>query len=179
MREERHNLSTVPGAGQRPRPSTPPVRLHYAAVSAADPQSHVLESPRLSIRTLARDDEPRLRAVFDAAPDWHAALGRPADPDAAGQELAGCAANPGRAVAVLTLRETGEDVGAAGWWLHRPEPSLALLGTLLVVPGQRGQGLAREALGALEGWLAENGVHELRTAFARRLHPLRSSRNED
>ena len=35
---------------------------------------------------------------------------------------------------------------------------------LLVVPSRRGEGIAREALGALQGWLAEQGARRLRTA---------------
>ena len=132
----------------------------------------MIESPRLLVRTLRPGDEARLQAVFDATPDWHAALGRPADPDAAAREIAASADKPGREIAVVTLRETGEDVGAIGWWRGNPEPGIALLGTLLVTPAHRGQGLAREALGAVEAWLAEGGVTEMRTAFARMLLPL-------
>ena len=131
-----------------------------------------IESPRLLVHALGPGDEARLQAVFDAAPDWHQALGRPADPTAAAAEVAASAAAEGRAIAVLTLRETGEDVGAIGWWRERPEPGVALLGTLLMVPAHRGAGLAREALAVLEGWLAGGGTRELRTAFPRRLLPL-------
>lgn len=137
--------------------------------------SDLIESPRLLVRTLRPGDEARLQAVFDAAPDWHAALSRPADPGAAAAEIAACASAPGREIAVLALREGGQDVGAIGWWRGHPEPHVALLGTLLIIPRHRGAGLAREALAAVEAWLAEDGVTELRTAFARRLlalHPV-------
>lgn len=141
-------------------------------VSTPEPQTVVIESARLLVRTLAPGDEARLQAVFAAAGDWHLATGRPQDPSAAAHEIAASAADPGRAVAVLTLRETGEDVGVLGWWLHRPETGMALLGTLVVVPSHRGRGVAREALEAVEGWLSEMGVAELRTAFPRRILPL-------
>lgn len=141
-------------------------------MNAASVPPLLVESPRLRIRALGPGDEARLQAVFDAAPDWHQALGRPADPAAATAEVAASAAAEGRAVAVLTLREAEEDVGAIGWWRERPEPGVALLGTLLVVPAHRGAGLACEALAALEAWLAEGGTRELRTAFPRRLLPL-------
>jgi GNAT superfamily N-acetyltransferase len=141
-------------------------------VNAASAEPPALESPRLILRALRPGDEARLQAVFDAAPDWHAALGRPADPKAAAAEVGASASAAGRQVAVLTLRETGYDVGAVGWWGEKPEPGVALLGTLLVVPAHRGLGLAREALAALEGWLAADGTRELRTAFPRRLLPL-------
>lgn len=136
------------------------------------PEPLPIESPRLVLRPLGPGDEARLRAVFDAAPDWHQALGRPADPGAAAAEVEAAAREPGRAIAVITLRETGEDVGALGWWRERPEPGVALLGTLLVAPAHRGAGIAREALAALEAALAAEGTRELRTAFARRLLPL-------
>jgi GNAT superfamily N-acetyltransferase len=132
----------------------------------------VIESPRLLVRALRPGDEARLQAVFDAAPDWHAALGREAEPDAAAREIAACAAADGREIAVVTRRDTGEDVGAVGWWRGNPEPHVALLGTLLIVPARRLDGLAREALGAVAEWLAEGGVTELRTAFPRYLLPL-------
>jgi len=132
----------------------------------------IIESPRLRLHALGPGGEARLQAVFDAAPDWSAALGRPADLRAAEAEVAASAASPGRAIAVITLRETGDDLGAVGWWGEKPEPGIALLGTLLVVPAHRGAGLAREALGALEAWLAAGGTRELRTAFPRRLLPL-------
>jgi RimJ/RimL family protein N-acetyltransferase len=141
-------------------------------VTAASAEPPTVESPRLLLHALRPGDEARLQAVFDAAPDWHAALGRPADPGAAAAEVAASAASPGRTVAVVTLRETGEDVGAVGWWREKPEPGIALLGTLLIVPTHRGAGLAREALTALERRLAEEGTRELRTAFPRRLLPL-------
>lgn len=144
-------------------------------VSTPEPQPVAFQSPRLRVRTLHPGDEPRLQAVFDAAPDWFLATGRPADPNAAALEIAGSAADAGREIAVLTLADGGEDIGVVGWWLHRPETGMALLGTLVIATAHRGGGLAREALGALEAWLVEMGVNELRTAFPRRvllLHPI-------
>ena len=141
-------------------------------MSTPEPQTVAIQSPRLTIQTLRPGDEARLQAVFDAAPGWAVATGRPAERDAARHEVAASANDPGRAIAVLSLRETGEDVGVIGWWLHRPETGMALLGTLVVTSAHRSQGLAREALDALEGWLLEMGVTELRTAFPRRVLPL-------
>lgn len=133
-------------------------------------QTVVIQSPRLRIESLRPGDEARLEAVFSAAPDWFLATGRPADPNAAALEIAGSATDPGRAIAVLS--DDGGDVGAIGWWLHRPETGMALLGTLVIAQAHRKRGLAREALGVLEGWLVEMGVTELRTAFPRRILPL-------
>ncbi|HEU4556309.1 MAG TPA: GNAT family N-acetyltransferase [Longimicrobium sp.] len=141
-------------------------------MSTLEPQTVAIQSPRLRIQTLRPGDEGRLQAVFDAAPGWAVATGRPADPDAAAHEVAASGKDPGRAIAVIALTETGEDVGAIGWWLHRPETGMALLGTLVVAAAHRGQGLAHEALTALEEWLVEMGVTELRTAFPRRVLPL-------
>ena len=126
-----------------------------------------VESARLALHLLGPGDEARLQALLEAGGDHFRALaGEPGPaPDAAARELAGCAATPGRTVAALTLLEMGEDAGVLGWWRGNPEPGVALLGTLVVVPAHRGQGLAREALGALEVWLAGQGVRALRTAF--------------
>jgi GNAT superfamily N-acetyltransferase len=129
-----------------------------------------LETDRLLLRTLAAGDEARLQRVFEACADHFGVLmGLPRVPvDAAAAELAACAATLGRAVAILTLAETGEDVGAIGWWLGNPEPDRALLGMLMIAPAHRRQGLAREAMGALEVWLRGQGIVAMRTAFQRR-----------
>lgn len=136
-----------------------------------------METERLRVRAVPPDGEARLQRVFEACADHFAVLtGRPGvAPDAAAAELALCAATPGRDVALLTLAETGEDVGAAGWWLGNPSPDRVLLGMLMIDPAHRGQGLAREALQALEVWLAGQGAVALRTAFQRRrlaVHPV-------
>ena len=135
-----------------------------------------LETGRLLLHTLAPGGEARLQRVFEACADHFAVLmGQRVAPDAATQELAACAATPGRAVALLTLAETGEDVGAIGWWRGNPEPDRALLGMLMIHPAHRLQGLAREALDALEVWLRGQGIVALRTAFQRRrlaVHPV-------
>jgi GNAT superfamily N-acetyltransferase len=136
-----------------------------------------LETGRLVLRTLGAEGEPRLHAVFAACADHFAALTgqRGPAPGAAAAELASCAATPGREVALLTLAKTGEDVGAVGWWEANPEPDRALLGMLMIVPAHRRQGLAREALDALEVWLRGRGIVALRTAFQRRrlaVHPI-------
>lgn len=135
-----------------------------------------LETDRLLLHTLAPGDEARLQRVFEACADHFAILmGQRLAPDAAVGELAACAATPGRAVALLTLAQTGEDVGAIGWWLGNPEPDRALLGMLMIHPAHRRQGLAREALAALEVWLRGQGIAAMRTAFQRRrlaVHPI-------
>ena len=128
-----------------------------------------LETDRLLLHTLAPGDEARLQRVFEACADHFAILtGQRLTPGAAAGELAACAATPGRAVAVLTLAETGEDVGAVGWWRGNPEPDRALLGMLMIHPAHRRQGLAREALEALQVWLRGQGIRAVRTAFQRR-----------
>ena len=136
-----------------------------------------IETDRLALRALSPGDEARLQRVFAACADHFTALaGRPGpDDDAAAAELRASAETPGRQAAVLVLAETGEDVGALGFWEGNPAPDLALLGLLMVDPAHRGRGLAREALDALEVWLAGRGIRGLRTAFQRRrlaVHPV-------
>lgn len=136
-----------------------------------------IETARLAIRALGAEDQARLQRVFDGCADHFSALLGQAGPapDAAARELAACAATPGRQVAILALGDTGEDVGAVGWWAGNPEPDRALLGMLMIVPAHRGRGLAREALEGVEVWLAGRGIRALRTAFQRRrlaVHPL-------
>lgn len=134
-----------------------------------------IRSERLVILPLAPEHAERLQRVYDGAHDYFQAIAGvqgPA-PDTALRELRQSQAQPGRTAAVVT-RADGTDVGALGWWAGRPTAEVALLGMLLILPEHRGQGLAREALAALEGHLAAGAVSQLRTAIPyRRLGPLR------
>ncbi|HEX8361881.1 MAG TPA: GNAT family N-acetyltransferase [Longimicrobium sp.] len=131
------------------------------------PEDPIIRSARLVIRPLGLDDAPRLQAVFEAAPDHFTVVaGAAASPDSAAHEIREAAARPGREVALVSLAD-GTDVGALGWWTAHPEPHVALLGMIVVVPAHRGGGLAREALAALEERLATQGIIQLRTAFQR------------
>lgn len=132
------------------------------------------ETSRLTAQLLGLGHEPPLQAVFQASGDYFLrTTGRPGpDPDAAAREIRACAATPGREVALLTHRESGEPVAALGWWQKNPEPEVALLGILLVVPEHRGQGLAREAVAGLEGWLAAREIRRLRTAVGATHFPI-------
>ncbi|MBW3572697.1 MAG: GNAT family N-acetyltransferase, partial [Gemmatimonadetes bacterium] len=146
-------------------------------MSAAPTAPIDIETARLAIRALGAGDEDRLQRVFDACADHFAALtGQPGPArDAGAGELAASLATPGRQVALLTLLESGQEVGAVGWWAGNPAPDRALLGMLMVVPAHRGEGLAREALEGVEVWLAGRGIAALRTAFQRRrlaVHPV-------
>jgi GNAT superfamily N-acetyltransferase len=136
-----------------------------------------LETDRLVLYGLETGDEARLQRVFDACSDHFAALTgeRAPAPDAAARELRAAREIPEREVVVLSLQETGEDVGAVGWWRGNPHPDRTLLGMVMVDPAHRSRGLAREALQAVEVWLAGQGTVALRTAFERRrlaVHPV-------
>lgn len=136
-----------------------------------------LETDRLALHALAPGDEARLAAVFARCADHFRTLTGAPGPEvgAAEGEIAASTGTEGREVALLTLAASGEDVGAVAWWEGNPLPDRALLGMLMVDPAHRGRGLAREALGALEVWLAGRGVVALRTAFQRRrlaVHPV-------
>jgi GNAT superfamily N-acetyltransferase len=146
-------------------------------VNAAPTAPIDIETARLAIRALGSGDQERLQRVFEACADHFGVLmgqPRPAA-DAAAQELLACEQTWGRQVAVLTLLDTGKDVGAVGWWVGNPGPDRALLGMLMIHPDHRRQGLAREALEAVEVWLGGRGIVGLRTAFQRRrlaVHPI-------
>jgi GNAT superfamily N-acetyltransferase len=124
----------------------------------------IFSTDRLQARPLASGDEPLLQHVFEAAGDYFMPItGRPSpDADAAVREIRGCEGTEGREVAVL-FDVHGEPVGALGWWQGNPEPDVGLLGMVLMVPEARGVGHAREAVQALEIWLAERGIRSLRT----------------
>jgi GNAT superfamily N-acetyltransferase len=124
------------------------------------------ESDRLTAQRLRPGNEALLQMVFVLAGDYFLRLKgtRQPDPDAAERELAACAATRGRELALLTHRASGDPVGVLGWWRGNPEPDVALLGMLMMVPEQRGQGMGREAVRGLEEWLAGQGIRRLRTA---------------
>jgi GNAT superfamily N-acetyltransferase len=128
-------------------------------------------SGRLEARPLREGDAMVLQSVFEAAGDYFLPItGRPApDEDAAEREIRACASTPGRE-AVILYTVQGEPVGALGWWEASPEPDITLLGMVLIVPKARGVGLAREALGALERWLAGRGMTRLRTGVGAHDH---------
>jgi GNAT superfamily N-acetyltransferase len=131
----------------------------------SDPAPPPISSDRLIVRPVGPEEAPRLQAVYEAAGDYFPAVGLDAPgAETALQELRQCQAQPGRAAALVTLAD-GADVGALGWWSGRPEPEVALLGMVVIVPERRGQGLAREALTALETHLADSGITRLRTAI--------------
>jgi GNAT superfamily N-acetyltransferase len=135
-----------------------------------------LETDRLLLLGIAPGEGDRLQRVFERCADHFETVtgrGGPA-PDAALQELRASAATDGREIALLVAAESGADIGALGWWAGNPLPDRALLGMLMVVPERRRQGVAAEALGALEVWLAGRGVVALRTAFQRRRLALRA-----
>jgi RimJ/RimL family protein N-acetyltransferase len=129
---------------------------------------HFLDTPRLTIQSLDPGDSVVLQRVFEAAGDYFLSItGRLApDPDAAEREIASSVSTAGRKIVLLSLRGTGEAVGAIGWWEGNPEPDVALLGMLLVVPDHRGQRLAREALAGIEAALAAAGIQRMRTGVA-------------
>lgn len=131
------------------------------------------ESHRLIAQRLGRGHEAVLQHLFVAAGDYFLRVtGRPEpEPDAAAREIEACSGSEGRGVAALIESESGEPIGAIGWWSGNPEPYVALLGMLLVVPSHRGRGLAREAVTSLEGWLAAREIVRLRTAVAAANYP--------
>lgn len=126
---------------------------------------HYFDTPRLAVHDLGPDDAEVLQQVFEAAGDYFLSItGRPApDAQAAEREISSCIATEGRRIGLISLRETGEPIGALGWWEANPEPDSALLGMLLVVPDRRGAGFAREALAGLETALAAAGCRRIRT----------------
>jgi GNAT superfamily N-acetyltransferase len=126
----------------------------------------LFRTERLVVRVLTPEEAPRLQTVYEGAVDYFRVLtdADEVSPDTALVELRQCAAQPGRAAAVVSLAD-GTDVGALGWWAGRPAAEVALLGMVVVLPSHRGQGIAHEVLEALQRWLAEQGVTQLRTAI--------------
>lgn len=146
-----------------------PSRTRALYLVTPEPQpSRVFESARLTVQRLGPGDEAVLQTVFEKAGDYFLRVtGHSApEPDAAAREIGSCIATPGREVALLSLHAEAEPVGVLGWWHGNPEPDVTLLGMLMLVPAQRGQGLARDALAALAAREAQRGIRRLRTAVA-------------
>lgn len=128
----------------------------------------LFRTDRLVARAVTPAEQALLQWVFERCGDFFQPItGRPApDADAAEREVGSCAATPGREVAVLVREETGEPVGALGWWQGNPDPETTLLGMLMVVPAERKRGIAREAIDGLAAWASGRGIRRLRTGVA-------------
>lgn len=139
-------------------------RRHVPSAKRQMTSDALFSSTRLRAVQLRSGQEAVLQEVFEAAGDYFLPItGRPApDVDSAEREIRACEATPGRE-AVILYTEEAEPVGAIGWWEGGPEPDVALLGMVLLVPESRGSGLAREALRSLEQWLGSRGITRLRT----------------
>jgi RimJ/RimL family protein N-acetyltransferase len=131
----------------------------------ASPFPDQLVTARLLLQRAVPGSEAELQAVFHSAGDHFTTVTGRAEPDAdaAAREIRSTEAAEGREVYLVRSLADGEAVGAVGWWAGHPEPAVALLGMLLIDMRRRGEGLAREALEALEAALRERGVRELRT----------------
>jgi GNAT superfamily N-acetyltransferase len=134
-------------------------------VTQAAPAGY-FESARLAFQPLGPGNEALLHHVFTAAGDYFLPLTGRAEPDAgaAKHEIEAVSAHTSRAIALVTLLESGEPAGSVGWWLGHPEEDVALLGLLMLVPELRGQGLAREVVETLAERFAAAGIRRLRTA---------------
>lgn len=133
-------------------------------------------SPRAGaaeLRLIGPEDSADLQAVFEGAGDYFLRVtGRPTPAaDAAERELSSAASTVGREVALIVPAngrnadgKAPRALGALGWWSGHPEPEVALIGMLMILPEERGRGFARAALAALEGRLRESGIVRLRTA---------------
>ena len=153
-----------------------PLPQNGSVTSAQNPNdnSSGADAPQLSLQPLAPGDEPTLQEVFEAAADYFRVMTARERPehDAARREIAACAATEGREIALLRLPNTPEAVGAIGWWQGNPEPDVALLGMLMIIPTQRGRGLAKEAVQELERRLGEAGIRRLRAGVGAQQRPL-------
>ncbi|HEU0016440.1 MAG TPA: GNAT family N-acetyltransferase [Longimicrobium sp.] len=126
-------------------------------------------SERLVFRFMKPGDEDRLQRMFQTCADYFQNVAGSGGPDAqaGAREIHAAGELKGRKVALITLREGGQPIGAAGWWAGNPKPDRALMGMLMIAPRYRKQGYGREAIAALEKYLAPEGIIAIRTAFQR------------
>jgi GNAT superfamily N-acetyltransferase len=104
------------------------------------------------LRPLSAADGPALQAVYQASADFFLDRGgAPPDPGQAGADLAAAAAEDGRFLLGITLRESM--VGLLDLRLAYPEPFDVSIGLILLAEAHRRQGLGTWALRMLEAWL--------------------------
>jgi len=122
-----------------------------------------IETERLRATLAGPDDVSAVQAVLEATPAYHCLTeGKPAGPEAGLEIYADAEADADRLLWLLRLREGGLAAGLLDVQLHWPEPGAAHVRLLLVRQTLQGRGLGREAAGALEALLREQGFRALR-----------------
>jgi ribosomal protein S18 acetylase RimI-like enzyme len=118
---------------------------------------------KVRVAPASEADAPALQACMDAARDYFVLTeGAPADAGAARDLLADAAADEERRVFLLRPRDDGPAIGFLDLHLHQPEPGVAHVGVLALVPAARGRGLGREVVEGLARSLVAAGFTALR-----------------
>lgn len=113
--------------------------------------SHLL-APPLTLRPLSLADAPALQTVYQASAEFFLDRGSgPPDPVQAEADLAAAAAEDGRFLLGMLLRESM--IGLLDLRLAHPEPFDVSVGLILLAEAHRRQGLGSWALRMLETWL--------------------------
>ena len=112
-------------------------------------------APPLTLHPLRPADAPALQAVYQASADvWSSRGDAPPEPDQAAADLMAAAADEGRYLLGITLRDAM--IGVVDLRLASPGPYDVQIGLILLADAQRRQGLGSWALRILETWLGRD-----------------------
>ena len=128
--------------------------------------SELLQSPRLQIRRLGMTDLGEIMQVYRDCKEFFLTLvgltkvseeyvrdelnGVPPNFDSANKYFMG-----------IFLNKTGQMIGVVDFLINYPEPGKGCLGLLLIRESVQSQGIGREALGIVEKWAHNQGIHEV------------------
>lgn len=135
-----------------------------------------LETERVTIRDVRADDLASLLDVSTSNPQYlqltEGSAGEPGHYDI--QMLARDAAvaqmTPGRHMATIFLKETGDLVGVLDWIEENPSDGMPWVGVVMIHADWQRRGLASEALEALAESLRSRGSSALRAGVIERNH---------
>lgn len=132
------------------------------------------ETDRLVVRGLQANDLEPLFAVYMSNPDYlhftEGSGGEPGHYDIAMLERDAAVAQmtPGRHMAAIFLKRTGELIGVLDWMEENPSDGKPWVGLVMIRADWQRRGLAAEAVGGLAEHLRARGMSLLRSAVIKR-----------
>lgn len=132
------------------------------------------ETDRLVVRGLQADDLEALLAVYMSNPDYlqftEGSGGEPGryDIEMLERDVAVAQMTPGRQMAGILLKQTGELIGVLDWMEKNPSDGNPWIGLVMIRADWQRRGLAAEAFGGLAERLRSHGMSTLRAAVIQR-----------
>jgi RimJ/RimL family protein N-acetyltransferase len=132
------------------------------------------ETDRLVVRGLQADDLEALLAVYTSNPDYlqftEGSGGEPGryDIEMLERDVALAQMTPGRQMAGIFLKQTGELIGVLDWMDENPSDGQPWIGLVMIRADWQRRGLAAEAFGGLADRLRSRGMSVVRAAVIQR-----------